>query len=71
MSQQEILTVLEKSKVPLTAREISEKLGKLEVHVCADLRSLLKFNEVKVMELNKELSMKFYKCKRRLRLFHV
>ena len=71
MGQQEVIEILEISNVPLAACEIAKLLNVEEFKVSKTLKCLIKFNEVKVFELPKNVAMKFYKCKRRLRLFYV
>ena len=71
MGQVEIIAILEKSKVPLSARELAEKLNQREKSIVLTISQLIKFNEVKVMELNKDLAMKFFNCKRRMRLYYL
>lgn len=71
MGQSEILDFLQKQKVPLSSKEISEQMGIRESTILDKLRNMIKYSEVNCMELNKDLSMKFYKCKRRMRLYYV
>lgn len=71
MSQIEIIEVLEKSNVPLSASEICEKLQQRQVKISALLKKLIKHGDVEYIELDRRLSMKFYKCKRKLRLYYI
>lgn len=72
MGQQEIIEVLEKSKVPLSLKEICDQLGEsCERKVSMRLKTLIDYNEVKVIQLHKDLAMKFYKSKRGLRLYYL
>lgn len=71
MGQEEVLTLLIKTKVPLTTKEIVEMLEETRQSVCESLKKLLKREEVKALELNKDLAMKFYSCKRRMRLYYA
>lgn len=71
MGQAEVFDVLKNSNVPLSSREIASILNTEEFKVTKILNVLIRFNEVETMDLNKELSMKFYKCKRRMRLYYV
>lgn len=70
MVQEEIIKVLEKSKVPLSADEIALEIKTSQVHICRGLQKMLKYNEIKCIELNKDLAYKFYKCKRKMRLYY-
>lgn len=71
MGQAEVYQVLEDSKVPLSSKEISEVLNEPEDKVLKYLHVMVRYKEVDFIELNKDLAMKFYKCKRRMRLFYV
>lgn len=71
MGQAEIIKVLEKCKVPMSADELAKKLGTTKIKVCMDLAPMLKYNEVECIELKRELAMKFYNCKRKLRLYYL
>ena len=73
MGQQDVLDVLENSKSPLTAKEIAKEL---EDDICQIIKILARLlnernAEVKIIELNKQLAMKFYGCKHKMRLFYV
>ena len=75
MSQQEVLEVLEKHRVPLSLKEICEILGDInfpnETKISATIKRMMDYDEIKVIELDRKLAMKFYKCKRRMRLYYV
>lgn len=71
MGQVEVLQVLEKSKVPLSAHEIADEMKERLDKICRILTALEKFNEVQFFELNKNLAMKFFKAKRRMKLYYV
>ena len=71
MGQAEVIEVLEKSKVPLSSKEIAIILKDTECKINYILNRLYKYNEIEIIELNKELAMKFYKCKRRMRLYYL
>ena len=75
MAQGEVLMILEKVKKPLSAREISQKLNQDFNLVCHNICRLIKSKSIKVMELNREQAMEYYKfeknVKRRMRLYYV
>jgi hypothetical protein len=71
MGQENIVKALEKSRVPLSANEIAKEIDDTIISVCRGLSQMLKYNEIKCIELNKDLSYKFYKCKRKMRLYYV
>lgn len=71
MSQQDVLEILESSKVPLSVKEISDALNERQEKISFIVNRLLKYREVEFFELNKDLALKFYKTKRRMRLYYV
>ena len=71
MVQEDIIKTLEKSNVPLSAGEVAEILKISCVHICRGLQQMLKYNEIQCIELNKDLAYKFYKCKRKMRLYYI
>ncbi len=71
MGQGDILDVIENSKVPLTAREVADKLLIDEFKACKHLRTLLINNEIMCIELDRHLSLKFLNSKRRTRLYYT
>lgn len=71
IGQSEILMILENSNVPLSSKEIADLLKENHVKICCLLKKLIKHNEVKTIDLNKILAMKFFKSKRRLQLFYA
>ena len=56
MSQNSVLRLLEKSKIPLSAKEISDKLGITCAN--ANLRRLVKYKEIKWVWLVKKGKIK-------------
>lgn len=71
MGQQEIIDCLEKEKCPLTAKEIAEKISSTAVKVSICLETMTRYNEVKCVEINKDLAKRFFNSKRRLRMYYV
>jgi len=71
MGQGDILEVIEKSNVPLTAREIADILKIDEFKACKHIRTLLINNEIMCIELDRHLSLKFFNSKRRTRLYYT
>lgn len=71
MGQGEVVEVLEKSKVPMSLKEISTTLNDSETKVSRIISCLLKHNEIQCIELSKELSMKFLNCTRKARLYYI
>jgi DNA-binding MarR family transcriptional regulator len=56
MSQQTVLNLLRKTGKPLCSREISNKLGINVTTVSENLRRLEKYQEVKFVIMNRDLS---------------
>lgn len=71
MGQQEIIDTLEKSKVPLSAHEIANRLNERLDKISHIISMLEKYGEVQFFELNKSLAMKFFKSKRKLKLYYL
>lgn len=71
MGQSEVIKLLEKSKVPLSAKEIADAMKETEQKISRILCILLRYNEIESVELSTQLSMKFFKCCRRMRLYYV
>lgn len=74
MSQSEILELLEKEKFPLSLGEICEKLGddsnNAKYKINKVLSKLIQHKEIRFIELDRTLSMKFLGCKRGIRLYY-
>lgn len=71
MGQVDVLEVLENSKTPLSAAEISKILGECEKKIHFIIHKLEKHKEIEYFELNKDLAMKFFKSKRKLKLYYL
>lgn len=71
MGQEEVMNVLEKNIKPMAITDISGELpdlGKKRIHVI--LTRLLKFDEIKCIEIPRDLAMKMYHVKRRMKLYY-
>lgn len=74
MGQGEVMEVLESSDKPLSVAEIAEKLGKTKIKVFATMKVLLKFGDVKCIELDRYQAAKRFGWKnpiRRVRVYYV
>ena len=72
MSQGDILEVLKKQKEPISAKEIGNELDINEKHIHVSIKILLKYDEVKCIEIPREIAMvRSPGCKRRMRLYYV
>jgi predicted ArsR family transcriptional regulator len=71
MSQQTVLNVLRKTQKPLSTREISNKLGINTTTVSENLRRLEKYQEVKFVIINRDLSTTGGKGKALVKYFFV
>jgi DNA-binding MarR family transcriptional regulator len=73
MSQEEVVDLLEKVKIPMSAREISEALDIAFALVSCNIKKLIKANEIKILELTREEAAERYHStnfKRRMRLYY-
>ena len=71
MGQEEIIELLEEKREPLTGKEIAELLEEPINKIFKILGVLVERKEIKSIELDRRLSMKFYKCKRRMKLYYM
>lgn len=71
MSQQEVISVLEKFKKPMSRTEIANVLNQDIIMVSHALRRLVKGGEVKIIELDRHQAMERFHCKHRMRLYYV
>jgi len=75
MSQADVIGVLEKAKMPMSRSDIAKELGGLYTNapkrVSILINKLLKYGEVKCIEIPRDLAIKMYKCKRRMRLYYL
>jgi len=55
----------------LSVGEIAKIMECKPEEVSKDIRKLLKYHEVKALEVDKETSMLKYKCKRRMCIYYV
>jgi Mn-dependent DtxR family transcriptional regulator len=70
MSQLEVIELLEKIKKPLSRGEIVKLLNITDTLVSHAINKLVKYNEIKTIEINANQAMKRYHCKRRMRLYY-
>jgi predicted transcriptional regulator len=71
MSQQDILDVLKKENKPLSRTEIAEILEINATSVSLRLNKLLKYNEVKIIEIKSIDAKKLYNSNRAMKLYYV
>lgn len=71
MSQEEVLSALEKFKRPLSRTEIASVINRDKRIVTHAIGKLIKSNEIKIIEINREQAMEKYNCRRRMRLYYV
>lgn len=71
MSQSEVLELLKKQELPLSAREISIKLNSNYDKITKDINKMLHYKELDYVEVNGIIALEKYHCKRRLRLYYV
>ncbi len=78
MGQHEIIEFLETCKEPMSAKEIAEGIEDVLQKVSKRISQLLKFKEIKCIELSQQQALKRYekrgvkiKLKRRMRLYYI
>ena len=78
MGQYEILEFLEKCSEPMSAKEIAEAIEDDYYKVCKRIRRLLKFKEIRCIELSQQQALRRYEkkgvvieLKRRMRLYFI
>jgi len=74
MGQEEICEVLKKHNKPLTRTQIAQELNENPCKISKSLRVLLKYNEIKCIEISRIEAQKLFNnvnYKRRLRLYYL
>lgn len=71
MAQSDIIKLLNTKAKPLSRTEIAELLGETPTKISAILRRLLKYKEIKYIELDRVEAMDKYGCKHRMRLWFI
>ncbi len=71
IGQGEVLTYLEKQKEPMARGEIAKAMKVHPRIVSRDLRILLKYGEIKCIEINRFEAQKRFGCPRRMLLYYV
>jgi hypothetical protein len=71
MGQEEIQKALENAPTPLLTREICVIIKCNQKEVSKDLSKMLKYKEVDFIELDKDISLKKFGCKHKLRLYFL
>ena len=71
MGQIDIIEVLEKSKKPISRSEIAKILNQDVVRVSHAIARLVKYNDIKVIEIDRNQAMKIYHCKRRMHIYYI
>ena len=69
--QEEIIEVLRNENKPLSGQEIAKKLGETKIKISMRIKQLIKFEEIRCIEIPRDLALKIYHCKRRMRLYYV
>lgn len=71
MSQEEIINFLKTQKEPLTSGEIAELMNRSKTIISRTIRTLLKYNDVSYLEIDRIKAMKRCGSKRRIFLYFV
>lgn len=69
MGQSDIIELLEKSDHPLSRSEIADVLKVQPSTISMLINKLIKYNEILFEEIDKEMALKKYGCKKRMRLY--
>jgi DNA invertase Pin-like site-specific DNA recombinase len=69
--QAEIIELLEKEKRPMSRSEIARTLNESEIKVSLRIRKMIKWKDIKFVEVDRLQAMEKYHCNRRLRLYYV
>lgn len=70
MGQQEIIEILSKIHFPLSRADLSILLNDTVEKTSKHLKTLLHTGDIKSIEVDKDLSLKVFNSKRRLRLYY-
>lgn len=71
MGQEEVIDYLKKCKEPKTRSEIAEELSENPNKISVILAKLMKWEEVKCIEINHEEAREKYGAFRRMNLYYV
>lgn len=71
MGQQKVIDILEKAEKPLSRSEIAKLLDERNEKVSLWIKKMLRYNEIKCMEINRVQAKKHYNCKRRMRIYYI
>lgn len=71
MGQIEVLEFLKKQKEPLTRGEIADAMEKTRDNVSYSLKKLLKYSNIKCVELDRFQAKERCGCKKRIKLYYV
>lgn len=71
MSQEDIIKFLKNKKIPLSVDEISKHMDTNKSRVFVLIKILVQHKEIKFMEINREVALKLYNSKRRMKLYYV
>jgi len=66
-----VIDILKKADKPLSRTEIAELLGEQPTKISLLIKRMLKYGEVKCIEINRQQALKHYKCKRRMRIYYL
>jgi len=68
--QAEIIQLLKKVKQPLGRTEIAEKLNSTPIKISLAIKNLVKYDEIKCVEINRLQAKQEFSSKRRMRLYY-
>lgn len=71
MTQDAIVKLLKKNHKPLSRSDIAKQLSLDPIIVSHNLKRLLKYREVKAIEIDRFQALKEYHCPRRMRMYYI
>lgn len=71
MGQEEIIKVLEKSDIPLSARQIAEALDDNFSKVCSLINKLMNSNDIFPLDVSYDKALQYFGSTRRLRVYYI
>lgn len=71
MSQADIIQVLEKERTVLSISEIADRLNIPTRFASMTVKQLLKYGEINYIEIDRRVALRFFKTKRRMKLYYL
>lgn len=71
MGQQEVIDFLKKQKEPLSAGEIAFFMKENPSKISRIIRKLLDYKEIHAIEIDRQIAMDKYNCRKRMQLYFL